>query len=686
MPTIRCKSNLEINMMHAYYQENKNYRIFNNIFIKSLVCVCCILINSYSVTAQSDELLPGPEIQAEGISKISKSLVTEVNKYNYSFGWPIVGWNDSGNEIILKNKSGGFSLYVASVPGRIPRNWLRHKESFIYDIYPDPAKRYLVYNKDSNGDEVFQMYLFDMEDKSSSLLSDGLSRDTEPVWSRSGEKIAYSCSKRGELGVSLCLIDPLARKLTRPLVKTRGNYFVAQDWSPDDNSIVYCEFYSNTLSRIWLKNVKTGYSVPLTNYTRSDQAYYDNVQFSQDGKGLYFITDRHSEFRRPAYLDIKTRKINYLVNNIDWDVEKLLISPNGMYLALVFNVNGISKLYLYDKRNNDCRHIETPDNGLISNLSWNPQSTLLAFNFSSYKTPGDVRVLDVAELKIDLWLKGFTGNLNIDEWSAPELISWKSFDGRKITGFMYRPPAKFSGKRPVIIDIHGGPEDQYRPGFGYSENYIMAELGIVKIYPNIRGSVGFGKTFLNLDNGKLRVNAIRDIGALIDWIKHQSDLDPSRILVQGASYGGYVSLSTATLYGRNVKAVIAESMPANLATFIATTKEWRRQIQRLEYGDERDEQMRSFMNHTSPLNLIKEFSGPVFIIHGGNDVRTPLTEAEIIVNEIKKSNNPLWLLIAMNEGHDFVNSQTWLYRLCSVVQFVKSFLLDDLNLNEKEIK
>lgn len=677
---------IRINIMYTHFQFCRTYRSHVYFLMRSGICAFLILISTCHVCAQSDEFLPGPDIQVEGIPRIPKSLVSEVNKYNYSFGWPVVGWNDSGNEIMLKNKSGGFSLYIASVPGRIPRNWLRHKESFVYDIYPDPQKRYFVYNKDSKGDEVFQMYLFDSESKQSTLLSDGLSRDTEPVWSRSGKKFAFSCSKKGEMGVSLCLMEPLVKKLIRPLVKTTGNYFVTQDWSPDDNNIVYCEFYSNTLSRIWLKNMRTGKTEALTNHTRSDQAYYDSVQFSQDGNGLYFITDRQGEYRRPAYMDIKTRKMSYLINDIDWDVEKLLMSPDGANLALVFNVNGISKLYLYNVKDRKYSLIDMAEEGLITNLSWNPQSTFLAFNFTSYKTPGDVRVLDVAGLKIDLWLKGFTGNLSVNEWSAPELISWKSFDGRIITGYMYRPPAKFIGKRPVIIDIHGGPEDQYRPSFGYSENYIISEMGIVKIYPNIRGSVGFGKTFLDLDNGKLRINAVKDVGALINWIKNQQDMDTSRILVQGASYGGYVSLSAATLYGSDIKAVIAESMPANLATFIATTKEWRRPIQRLEYGDERQEQMKLFMNRTSPVSHIKKLSSPVFIIHGGNDVRAPISEAEIVIKEVKKNNIPLWQLIAINEGHDFINSHTWLFRLCSVMQFVKMNLMVDLNQNEKETK
>lgn len=663
--------------MYTHFQARNTYRSLVHFLVGSGIYAFLILISNYQVCAQSDEFQPGPDIQVEGIPSIPKSLVSEVNKYNYSFGWPVVGWNASGNEIILKNKSGGFSLYIASVPGRIPRNWLRHKESFVYDIYPDPQKRYFIYNKDSNGNEVFQMYLFDSESKQSTLLSDGLSRDTEPVWSRSGKKFAFSCSKKGELGVSLCLMEPLVKKLTRPLVKTTGNYFVTQDWSPDDSNIVYCEFYSNTLSRIWLKNMKTGKAEALTNHTRSDQAYYDSVQFSQDGNGLYFITDRQGEYRRPAYMDIRTRKMSYLINDIDWDVEKLQVSPDGANLALVFNVNGISKLYLYNVKDRKYRLIDMTDEGLITNLSWNPQSTFLAFNFTSYKTPGDVRVLDAAGLKIDLWLKGFTGNLSVNEWSAPELISWKSFDGRIITGYMYRPPTKFIGKRPVIIDIHGGPEDQYRPSFGYSENYIVSELGVIKIYPNIRGSMGYGKTFLNLDNGVLRKNAVKDIKALIDWIYNQQEMDSGKIIVQGASYGGFMSIAVASEYDSLIKAAIAESGPVDIRSFISNTKGWRKSLRRQEFGDERSPRVIEYFSREFSQRKFESLSIPLFIIHGLNDVRVPAAEAIKLKELLKSNSKEYWFLLALNEGHDFSSANVFLYRLLSVIKFVEVYLLSD---------
>lgn len=654
------------------------FLIYNPIkfFIKSGLLVFFLLVNIIHVSAQTEEFLPSADLEVNGIPTLTKSLVADINKYNYSFGWPLVGWNDLGTELILKNKSGGFSFYLASIPGKSPKLWLRHKETALYDIYPGNNNQFFIYNKDQDGNEFFQMYLYHAKEKKQVLLSDGTSRDTEPIWSRSGQQIVYSCSKRDQLGVSLCIVDPFTRQRKKLVVEANGNYFVAQDWSPDDRYIVYCEFFSNTLSRVWLKDTKFGNNIPLTNYNKSDKAYYDKVQFSPDGTGIYFVTDKNHEYRRPAYMNLKTRKIKYLVNGIDWDVENISLNPDGVHLALVFNVNGVSKLYIYNTITGVNHSFDTIDDGVIDNLNWNPKATLLAFNFISHRTPGDVRVLDLSESKITTWVKGFTGNLNIDEWQSPKIISWESFDGKVITGYMYLPPNHFVGKRPVIIDIHGGPEDQYRPGFGYSENYFINELGIVKIYPNIRGSVGYGKSFLNLDNGVLRTDAVKDIGALIDWIKKQPDLDSKKILVQGASYGGYVSLSVATLFSSSIKAVIAESMPTNLATFISSTKGWRRQIQRLEYGDERNHKFRVFMNESSPLNHVQHIKVPVFIIHGHNDVRAPISQAKALIDKLKNYDIPLWTLIAHNEGHTFINMHAWLYRLCSTAQFINSYLVN----------
>jgi dipeptidyl aminopeptidase/acylaminoacyl peptidase len=239
---------------------------------------------------------------------------------------------------------------------------------------------------------------------------------------------------------------------------------------------------------------------------------------------------------------------------------------------------------------------------------------------------------------------------------------------------LYRPPAKFKGKHPVIIDIHGGPEEQYRPTFGYEDNYFLNELGVAKIYPNVRGSSGYGKSFLTLDNGLHREDAVKDIGGLLDWIRTQPDLDADRVLIQGTSYGGYLALTSTYTYADRIRGAISESGITDLASFIEHTEGWRRQLQRTEFGDERDPKMKEFLAQVSPLNNAQKFKKPLLIIHGQNDPRVPVAEASALV-AATKDRIPVWYILAKDEGHGLVQQSNRNYRLYASILFVKEFLL-----------
>jgi dipeptidyl aminopeptidase/acylaminoacyl peptidase len=312
--------------------------------------------------------------------------------------------------------------------------------------------------------------------------------------------------------------------------------------------------------------------------------------------------------------------------------------------------------------------------GIISDLKWRNNSTDLGLNFKSPRTPNDVYSVNIETGKVDLWAKSVTNGVDTNQFSMPDVIHWTTFDKRTISGFLYRPPAKFRGKRPVIIDIHGGPEEQYRPGFGYEDNYFVNELGVAKIFPNVRGSSGYGKTFLTLDNGMQREDAVKDIGALLDWIKTQPDLDADRVLVEGASYGGYVALSTACSYSDRIRATISDSGITNLATFIERTEGWRRDIQRAEFGDERDSNMRAFMERIAPLNNAQKIKKPLLIIHGQNDPRVPVGDVTKLVAATKER-VPVWYILGKDEGHGFAQQSNRDYRTYATILFVKEFLL-----------
>lgn len=635
-----------------------------------------ILAAGFTHAAQTNEIVPNSNLVTEGIPKIPASLAERVNLYKNGYGYPLAGWDPNKRELWLKIlASTGTWVYRVEAPGAISKPLITIPAGGVYDLYYQPQGKYLVYNKDNGGDELFQLYLYDITSRESKLLTDGKSRNTEPVWSNAGDRIIYSSSPLNGNGVDLSIINPFSPQSNHLIAQGQGHYLKAFDWSPDDSKSIFCDFISNTVSTLWIIDVASGDKTLLSPKRGNEGEYYDYPQFSKDGKGVYVVTDRDSEFRRLAYVNLATREYKYLSDQIKWDVEDFKLSPDGKSLAFITNEDGISRLRLLDTETGKVKATPSLPVGIVSDLRWHNNSVDLAFNLKSAQAPNDVYSLNVANCKIERWSKSTLGQTSVEKLPKPELIHWTSFDGKVISGFLYRPTGTFTGKRPVIIDIHGGPEEQYRPIFGYHDNYIMNELGIVKIFPNVRGSIGYGKTFINLDNGLLRNNAVKDVGALLDWIKKQPDLDADRVMVQGGSYGGYMALSVAMNYNDRIRAAISDSGPSNLVSFIENTAGWRRDIQRGEYGDERDPKVRKFLEGTAPVNNTVKIKKPLMIIQGQNDPRVPVAEAQRIVAAVKKRGIPVWYLLAKDEGHGWTKPGNWEYRTYATALFIQEHLL-----------
>jgi dipeptidyl aminopeptidase/acylaminoacyl peptidase len=316
------------------------------------------------------------------------------------------------------------------------------------------------------------------------------------------------------------------------------------------------------------------------------------------------------------------------------------------------------------------------DEGIEGDDKGTDEPVELAFSLTSARSPGDVYALNISNNRIMRWTNGAVAGSNTFENVEPRLVKWTSFDGLAISGFLYQPDAKkFPGKRPVIINIHGGPEGQARPGFIGRNNYMINELGLAMIYPNVRGSSGFGKTFLALDNGMKREDSVKDIGALFDWIKEQPDLDAGRVLVMGGSYGGYMVLAVSTHYADRIAGAIDIVGISNWITFLANTESYRRDLRRVEYGDEREPEMRKFLEKISPLNNAGKIRKPLFVIQGRNDPRVPYTEALQIVAQLKKQMTPVWFLMAADEGHGFARKANQDFQFYAVLAFLEETLL-----------
>ncbi|HEU4454174.1 MAG TPA: S9 family peptidase [Longimicrobium sp.] len=623
-------------------------------------------------------IAPTDNLVVEGVPPIPASLAAEVRRYTESRAAGLADWHPTQREILITTRFGNTNqIHRVRAPGGDRTQLTFFDEPINGASYEPKQGRYFLFTRDVGGNEFAQIYRYDLADGRATLLSDGgRSQNGGMQWSTRGDRIAFASTRRNGADRDLYVMDPTDPRSARLVLQVTGGGWGVADWSPDDTKLAVAEFLSVNKSNLYLVDVATGERTALT--PAGDSVAYGGAEFSADGRGLYVTTDRDSEFQRLAYLDLQTRAVTPLVTDIPWDVDDADLSPDGRTIAFVTNEAGVSKLYLYDVASRRHRAVEgVPAAGVIGGLEWHNNSRDLGFGVNNARSPSDVYSLDVTTGRVTRWTESELGGLAASELSEPSLVRWNSFDGREITGFYYRPAARFTGKRPVIINIHGGPEGQSRPVFQGRSNYFLNELGVAIIYPNVRGSTGYGKTFVKLDNGMRREDSVKDIGALLDWIARQPELDASKVMVTGGSYGGYMTLASAFHYNDRICCSLDVVGISNYNTFLKNTESYRRDLRRAEYGDERDPQMAAFFERTAPLNNADRIRKPLFVVQGGNDPRVPRSEAEQMVARIKQNGSPVWYLMATDEGHGFRKKNNVDYQFYATLMFVRQFLLGE---------
>jgi len=586
-----------------------------------------------------------------------------------------MGWDLEKPQMVVSGwVAGTWGASRVENPGQAPVFFLKlpdwHKE-----ISYDPRGRFFIYSKPADDNFEYQLYRNDINSKTVTLLTDGKSKNRYPIFSNSGNLLAFACNHRDQKDTEIYVMDPLEPKNSRMIAKPEGENWAVFDWSPDDRRVILSDWRSPDESYLWVLDIETGRKTLLTPPTGREKTFNGSyAYFQKDGQGIYFVTDRDSEFRRLTALDFATGHYDFLTDHLKWDVDEFGLSPDRKVLAFVSNEDGIGRLHLMDTATH--KEIPVPEMpaGVVSGLMWHKRLPYLGFEFSSTRFPSDAFSVNLETGKLERWTKAYNP-IKTDAFRETELIRWKSFDGRMISGFLYRPPESFTGKRPVIIDIHGGLTRQFRPDYRGEDNYFIHALGIARIYPNIRGTAGYGKTFMKLDDQFLRVDSIKDIGALLDWIAKQPDLDANRVLVVGDSSGGYVALSVAAMYPSRISAVISYIAPTNLATFIKRNSENEPDGFRREFGDERDPRVRKFMEKTSPVNRADKIEKPCFLIIGGKDFMTSAAETERIAAVLKKRGVPVWYLLAGDEAHGFRNIWTYNYTFNAEALFIKKYLI-----------
>jgi dipeptidyl aminopeptidase/acylaminoacyl peptidase len=644
----------------------------------SLLLALALPAIAAAVTAQQPDTISIPEtLVADGLPPIPKDLVEQVRLYTEYRSAGLVDWHPTRREMLIATRFASTpQIHRVRMPGGARTQLTFFDEPVTFASWEPRTGAYFLFTKDVGGNEFGQIYRYDLANRRSIRLTRGdRSQNGGLRWSHAGDRIAYGSTRRNGADRDLYVMNPADTASDRLLLEVQGGGWGVADWSPDDRRLIAIEGLSVNSSRLWLVDAAGGGKSALVPRDASDTVAYGDARFSTDGRALYVTTDQGSEFLRLARLDLASRRLTPLTSAIAHDVSEFEPSPDGRTIAFTVNADGRSRLYLLSTRTGAYHEVPHVPVGVIGGLRWHHALGLLGFTLSTARSPGDVYVLEPARGVLTRWTESETGGLDASALPEPELIRWKSFDGREITGFYYRPPARFAGKRPVIVDIHGGPESQARPGFQGRQTYLMAELGVALIEPNVRGSTGYGKSFTKLDDGPRRLDSVRDIGALLDWIGGRPELDASRVMVTGGSYGGYMTLAVATMYDKRIRCSLDIVGISNFVTFLANTESYRRDLRRVEYGDERDPAMRAFFEKIAPVNQTDSITRPLFVVQGANDPRVPRTESEQMVRMVKRHGTPVWYLLAKDEGHGFRKKPNVDYLFYGTVAFVRRFLL-----------
>jgi dipeptidyl aminopeptidase/acylaminoacyl peptidase len=637
------------------------------------LCFIAVLLLTLSSFAYGQ--LP-ENLVAKNVPPIPQDLADEIRPYLEFRTAGLSDWHPTRREMVIGTRFGDTAqLHVVSMPGGARRQITFFPDRVGGASYQPKHGNYLLFTKDVGGGEFFQIYRYDLANGRVTLLTDGKSRNQPNRWSNDGKWFAYTSTRRTGRDSDVWIVDPADPATNRMVLQLQGGGWGVADFSPDDTKMLVGQYISANESFIHLADLKSGEMTLIT--PKSDPAVlYAGARFSRNGKTIYVTTDAGSEFRQLVEIELATGKRTPLTPHIEWDVESFELSPDGKTIAFTANENGMSVLHLLDTASR--REIAAPKlpAGSVSGLEWHRSGKELGFNISSAKAPADAYSVTLANGRVERWTFSETGGLDTAQNVEPQLVTLESFDGLGISAFVYRPdPKKFAGPRPVVINIHGGPEAQFRPGFLGRNNYLINELGIAIVFPNVRGSSGYGKTFLTLDNGFRREDSVKDIGTVIDWIVSDPGLDGERIAVTGGSYGGYMTLASMTHYSDRLRAGIDIVGISNFVTFLTNTQDYRRDLRRVEYGDERDEEMRAFLHRISPLTNASKIRKPLFVIQGFNDPRVPYTEAEQIVRSVEENGVPTWYLMAKDEGHGFAKKQNADFQFAATLLFLREHLL-----------
>jgi dipeptidyl aminopeptidase/acylaminoacyl peptidase len=587
-------------------------------------------------------------VRVEGAPDVPEALRARLNQYLEVRWASFRDFDAAAKTVLVSTRLGEVAqIHELAMPGGA-RTQITFDPEPARDPQYAPGTLDVVYTSDFGGNEQAQIVRLVRSTGERVLLTDGVSKHGSPVFSDDGRRIAFSSNARNGRDLDVWVgdgRDPASNRLAAEL----SGYWGPSDWSPDGERLLVWKYVSATESELHLLDVDSGTVRRLS--PEEPAASYGEAQFDGTPDGLFVTSDRSGEFTQLYHLDLGTMTWTPLSADLPWDVSGLALSPDGKTLAMLVNEDGYTTVHLHDVKSGRRRALDLP-RGVVYGLRFSRDGGALGFTLVTPARTGDAYTFDLKKRDLVQWTRSEVGGLDPRGFVEPELIRYPTFDGRTIPAFYYRPPG--DGPFPTVIDIHGGPEGQARPWFDAGMQFLVREFGIAILVPNVRGSSGYGKSWLELDNGPFRrEDSVKDIGALLDWIATRPELDSGRVAVQGGSYGGYMVLAALVNFSDRLRAGVDVVGISNFVTFLENTKPYRQDVRRVEYGDERDPEQRAKLEEISPLNHVDRIDAALFVGHGANDPRVPVGEAEQVVAAVRAGGQEAWYMLARNEGHGF---------------------------------
>jgi len=629
------------------------YRIYLSLLLTAALCA--------DVAAAALARVERGNLTFDNIPEAPADLAEKLDGYLNARQATPLGWSPKGQLLIATRFGDVEQLHLVEQAGGARRQLTFLRDPITSAAFsPDPGRAAYVYLKDAGGNENSQLYYQRLDEPNPILLTGGKSMNGAPVWSNMGREVAFFSTARDGVSYDIDIVDPESGALPRLVIAGDSSAaWSVLDWSPDDSKLLVRKFISISESYLYVVDVNSGQKREVD--PSASKVGIAGAKFSRDGQGVYLISDREGEFATLRYVNLFNNEKTRISGQIHWDIEELAVSRDGHYLAYVSNEAGLSKLNLVDLRTHQeltPPRFHTP--GIVDSLSFDVEGNRLAFGFAAANQPKDAYVLDVAGNRFEAWTRSEAGPVDLARFVIPRLTEFPTFDRtdgkpRQIPLYVYQPSS--GGRHPVLIVLHGGPESQFRPGFDPWIQYLVNELGFAVVAPNVRGSSGYGREYLALDNGVLREDAVKDIGALIVWIGLQSAFDAKHVVVAGGSYGGYLALATLVNYSDRLRGGVDAAGIADFVSFLTNTAPYRQNLRRAEYGDERDPEMRGFLRRISPLTNAERITRPLLVVQGKNDPRVPVSEAEAIVNSVRAKGGEVWYLLAADEGHGYRKKQ-----------------------------